>query len=84
MSLRLRTLIQVLFVVLLVFTGARFGFAQQTLGGLTGVVTDAQGGILPGTDGDGGGGPDGAEAEAEVGQQWLLRLSRTCRSGLTR
>src|SRR3984957_21332362 len=25
------------------------GFGQQTLGGLTGVVTDASGGILPGT-----------------------------------
>ena len=50
MSLRLRTLFNALFVVLIVLTTVRFGLAQQTLGGLTGVVTDVTGGILPGTD----------------------------------
>src|SRR5271170_6808430 len=50
MSLRLRTLFLVSFAVLFLLAGARFGAAQQTLGGLTGVVTDATGGILPGTD----------------------------------
>ncbi len=81
MSLRLRTLIQVLFVVLPVFTGARFGFAQQTLGGLTGVVTDAQGGILPGTDVTVVGDETGLKREPEDGEQRVSTSSPTCRLG---
>ena len=49
MSTRSRTFISrsLLFVLLLLTSAA--GFAQQTLGGITGEVTDAAGAILPGT-----------------------------------
>lgn len=50
MSTRLYTLFRVSVMVLLVLSSARFCLAQQTLGGITGIVTDATGGILAGTD----------------------------------
>jgi hypothetical protein len=49
MSMRTRTFFSSsLLLVLLLISSAR-GFAQQTLGGITGVVTDSGGAILPGT-----------------------------------
>ena len=47
-------------------------FGQQTLGGLTGVVTDNQGGILAGTVVTAVGRADRVEADADLGQQRLL------------
>ncbi len=49
MSLQQRIVSGRIFLLLLLMAGVSAGNAQQTLGGLTGVVTDAQGGILPGT-----------------------------------
>jgi hypothetical protein len=49
MSTHIRTLIsRFLFLAILLLTSA-FSMAQQTLGGITGLVTDAAGAILPGT-----------------------------------
>src|SRR3984893_3774311 len=54
MSIRMRSYFQLTLMwstlLCLVLTGARFSVAQQTLGGITGVVADSTGGILPGTD----------------------------------
>jgi hypothetical protein len=48
MIARSRLLLVILLVSILVLLPACPAFGQQTLGGLTGVVTDSQGGILPG------------------------------------
>src|ERR1700682_5948184 len=54
MSIRMRSYFQSTLMwstlLCLVLTGARFSVAQQTLGGITGVITDAPAVILPGTD----------------------------------
>jgi hypothetical protein len=50
MSTRLYTLFRVSVVVLFVLCGVQVALAQQTLGGITGIVTDATGGILAGTE----------------------------------
>ena len=49
MSTRSRIFLSQSLLVLLILAGSAIGFAQQTLGGITGVVTDAAGAILPGT-----------------------------------
>ena len=49
MSTRSRIFLSQSLLILLLLAGPAIGFAQQTLGGITGVVTDAAGAILPGT-----------------------------------
>ncbi|WP_213805165.1 TonB-dependent receptor [Granulicella sp. dw_53] len=50
MSTRLHTRIRISMVVIIALLSARFAAAQQTLGGITGIVTDVTGGILAGTE----------------------------------
>ncbi|MBB5057199.1 hypothetical protein HDF16_001884 [Granulicella aggregans] len=49
MSTRSRIFLSQSLLILLLLAGSAIGFAQQTLGGITGVVTDSAGAILPGT-----------------------------------
>jgi hypothetical protein len=65
MSLRPRNYYCWILLLVLVLASAGFAHAQQTLGGLTGVVTDAQGAILSGT------------AVTALGEQTGLKRSQT-------
>jgi hypothetical protein len=49
MSTRSRIFLSQSLLFLLLLAGPAIGFAQQTLGGITGLVTDAAGAVLPGT-----------------------------------
>ncbi len=50
MASRTRTILSVSLLAVLALTCPLFAHAQQTLGGITGVITDATGSILPSTD----------------------------------
>lgn len=75
MSTRSRIFISHLMFVLLVAAGSATGFAQQTLGGITGVVTDSAGAILPGTTVTALGEQTGLKREQTTGANGVYTLS---------
>jgi hypothetical protein len=75
MSTRSRIFLSQSLLFLLLLAGPAIGFAQQTLGGITGVVTDAAGAILPGTTVTAVGEQTGLKREQTAGANGVYDLS---------